>query len=235
MSSPVNYQFADGIARITMDDGKANVMGLAMIQALESAFDQAEKDRAVTLLAGRPGMFSGGFDLAVFKRDKQELLEMLTAGARLAERLFAFPYPLVTVATGHAVAMGAFMLLTGDVRLGPDQDARFHVNEVQVGLPVPRGFAEICRYRLTPSALDRAAVTARPFNPQEAAQAGFIHECVPPTELENRALERAGELRKLDAAAFTATKQRLRTPAMTAVAEGVRQDVTEWQTMFGGQ
>ena len=46
-----------------MDDGKLNVMSLAMLGALHAAFDRATEAGANVLLRGRCGVFSAGFDL----------------------------------------------------------------------------------------------------------------------------------------------------------------------------
>ena len=54
---------------------------------------------------------------------------MVRAGAQLVARLLAFPRPVLTVCTGHAYPMGAFLMLAADVRLGarravPDRHER---------------------------------------------------------------------------------------------------------------
>lgn len=69
MNSFLAYQFADGVATVTLDDGKANVMSVAILADIETALTRAEADRAVVVIQGRPGLFSGGFDLTAFKRD----------------------------------------------------------------------------------------------------------------------------------------------------------------------
>lgn len=43
-----------------MDDGKVNVLSLAMLTELGAALDRAEADRAVVVLTGRDGVFSAG-------------------------------------------------------------------------------------------------------------------------------------------------------------------------------
>jgi enoyl-CoA hydratase len=121
-----------------MDDGNANVMSVQMLQALNAALDRAQTDKAVVVLTGRQGMFSGGFDLAVFKGDPDEQLRMLQAGALLTEGLLSFALPVLAACTGHAIAIGAFLALSTDVRIGVDQGARIQVNEVQIGLTLPR-------------------------------------------------------------------------------------------------
>lgn len=65
---------------ITMDDGKANVMSLPMQHALHDALDRTVTDNAVVLLRGRPGVFSGGFDLATLAGGGADALEVVRGG-----------------------------------------------------------------------------------------------------------------------------------------------------------
>jgi|DewCreStandDraft_4_1066084.scaffolds.fasta_scaffold51560_2 enoyl-CoA hydratase len=118
MPGTITYQQDGPVVSIIMDDGKANVLGLATLEDLTQALRQAQSEASTIVLTGRPGMFSGGFDLAVFKRDPAELVQMLEAGARLAELLKSCPRPVVAACTGHAIAMGAFLLLSADLRIG---------------------------------------------------------------------------------------------------------------------
>jgi enoyl-CoA hydratase len=235
MDSPLAYELADGLATITLDDGKANVMSVAMLQAVNAALDRAEADQAAVLLTGRPGMFSGGFDLAVFKRLPAEQLQMLELGARLTERLLSFPRPVVAACTGHAIAMGAFLLLCCDLRIGVDAGARIQVNEVQIGLTLPGFAVEVCRQRLTPAALNLAALTAQPHTPVQALAGGFLDEIAAAPALAAAARERASGLAKLPAAAFAATKLRLRRTALDALRTAIDEDVAAWNARLGGQ
>ena len=57
MSDTVTVSIEQGVATIVMDDGKANVLGHAMWDQLEAAFDQAEAAGAIVLLKGRAGIF----------------------------------------------------------------------------------------------------------------------------------------------------------------------------------
>lgn len=233
MSTLVNFELADGIATLTMDDGKANVMSVAMLAALDAALDRALAANAAVLLTGRPGMFSGGFDLAVFKRAPEEQLRMLTAGAELTAKLLSFPRPVVAACSGHAIAMGAFLLLSADVRIGIDQGARVQVNEVQIGLTLPQFAIEVCRQRLAPAHLNLAAGTAQPYAPLAAVAAGFLDEIAPAETLMAVARERSARLLSLHAEAFSATKQRLRAPALAALRTAIDADVAGWAERFG--
>lgn len=235
METLVHYDLRDAIATITMDDGKANVMSVRMLQALNAALDRAQADNAVVVLTGRERMFSGGFDLAVFKRDREELRQMLEAGARLTERLLSFPRPVVAACTGHAVAMGVFVLLSTDVRIGVDQGARLHINELQVGLTLPRFAIEVSRQRLSPAHLNHAILSAQPYSPPQALAAGFLDAIVPAESLAAASRARAEGLLNLNADAFAATRLRLRGPALAVLHQAIHEDIAEWAGRFRNQ
>nr|ADI17705.1 enoyl-CoA hydratase/carnithine racemase [uncultured Oceanospirillales bacterium HF0130_25G24] len=112
MSELVNIKTENQISFITMDDGKANAMSVDMLKGLNKALDEAELSGSVVILSGRENVLSGGFDLGVFKSgDNAKILEMLTLGAELSYRILSYPTPIIAACTGHAVAMGTFLLL----------------------------------------------------------------------------------------------------------------------------
>jgi len=235
MTSPVTCEIAEGIATVTMDDGKVNALSPRMLEDLGAALDRAEAEGAAVVLSGREGVFSGGFDLRVFRDSPDEIVPMLEAGALLAERLLAFPRPVIAACTGNAIAMGAFLLLSTDLRIGVDADARIQINELQIGLTLPRFAVETLRQRLAPAHLQRAPLTAAPYSPREAQAAGFLDEIAAPQELAGTVRQRAAEMAGFDQDAFATSKRRLREPALAAVRAGIEQDARDWQGRFGGE
>jgi enoyl-CoA hydratase len=233
MQTPLTYTLSEGIATLGMDDGKANVMNVRMLSAIAEALDRALAERAsAVVISGRLGMFSGGFDLSVFKTDQAELYRMLVAGARLTEKLLAYPLPVVAACTGHAVAMGVFLLLCTDVRIGVGQGAKFHINEVANGMTLPYFAIELCRLRIAPTHLAVAVSTAEPYTPQTAVAAGFLDDVVAADALAATAHSRALRLAKLHPEAFAATKERLRRPALAALRAGIEADIADWKSRF---
>ena len=210
MADPVTYALAGGVATITMDDGKANALSVAMLTALHGAFEQAEADGAVVVFAGRDGRFSGGFDLATLQGGGGDGITMLRLGFELAGRMLAFPKPVVVACTGHAVAMGSFLLVSADYRIGTAGPFKITANEVAIGLTMPYAAIELCRYRLNPMYLHRALALAEVFTPEGAVDAGFLDRVVPEGETVDAALEVARAYTAFDAKAHAATKSRLR-------------------------
>ncbi|NIU77875.1 MAG: enoyl-CoA hydratase, partial [Gammaproteobacteria bacterium] len=95
------------------------------------------------------------------------------AGARLVQRLLRFPRPVVTACTGHAYPMGAFLMLSADVRFGAEGPFRIGMNEVAIGLTVPGFAVELARHRLAPPGFGRVT-TAKMFDPEEARHVGYL-------------------------------------------------------------
>jgi enoyl-CoA hydratase len=227
MSELVSYELDGRIATITMDDGKVNAFSIPMLRAVHAAFDRAEQDGAVALLTGRESYFSAGFDLKVFGGGEVDrVVEMLRLGATLAERILAFPAPVVVACNGHAVAAGSFLLLAADLRIGTEGPFRIGLNEVRIGLTMPWFAIELARQRLQPAAFSRAVVNATMYGPDEAASAGFLDRVVEGSELRGASLEGAAELAELDAAAHTATKLRARGGALAAVRSAIETELS---------
>lgn len=223
-STLVSYRLNGAVAEITLDDGKSNALSPAMLKAINAALKQAEQDRAVVLLQGREGTFCAGFDLKVLKGSPTDALSMLRGGFELLERLLTFPTPVVVACTGHAMAMGAFLLLASDYRIGVSGDFKVATNEVAIGLTMPKAAIEICRLRLSPAYYTRSVLLAETFTPDTAKAAGFLDQVVVPDELHSVALATAEELSRLDMRAHHQTKLRSRATTVRAMRKAMLTD-----------
>ncbi len=233
MDSPLSYELKDGVAKITMDDGKANAMSVRMMDALNAALDQAEAAKAIVVLTGRAGLFSGGFDLSVFKKgDNAETLKMLTMGARLSHRLLSHPQPIVVACNGHAMAMGVFILLCADVRVGLNAGANCQANEVLIGMTLPYFAIEVCKQRLSPAHVNQAGITALAYSGEQAVAAGFLDEAVAPEQLAAATQAQVARLQKAHPSSFTATKLRLRKASLQALSDAIEHDIADWSSRF---
>jgi enoyl-CoA hydratase len=224
MENPVTYQLSDAIATITIDDGKVNALTVPMFDELNAALDRAEADGAVVVLAGREGIFSAGFNLDVLRAGGPDAPALVRAGFELSARLLAFPAPVVIACTGHAVAMGVFLLLSGDFRLGVAGPYKITANEVAIGLTMPRPAIELSRQRLTPAHFNRAMILAEVYTPDEAVAAGFLDRALPAAGFGAAARTVAEQLGQLDRAAYAATKQRTRGQDLDAVRRAIEDE-----------
>jgi enoyl-CoA hydratase len=225
------YKLDGAVATIQMDDGKVNVVSPAMIQGIGAALDRARADQAAVVLTGRPGTFSAGFDRNVLLSGGDAALDMLVGGFKLAERLLSFPRPVVIACTGHALAMGAFLALVGDYRVGTRGAFKIGANEVAIGLTMPRFATELCKLRLSTTYLQRSVLNAEIYDPETAILAGFLDRTVPPEELLSTAQQVAADLAKLPAHAFAFTKQRLREDALARLRKAIDEDGADFSAL----
>lgn len=221
MAALASYNLSNGIATITLDDGKANVMSPAMLAELNTALDHAEKDKAAVLLTGRKGVFSGGFDLKILTAGGSTSYDMLITGFRTAERLLSFNAPVVVACNGHALAMGVFLVVAADYVVAADGPYKIGANEVAIGLTMPKSVSEICRNRLVPAHFNRAMIQSEIYTPADAVIADRV---VAEADLECESQAVAARLAKLNRPAYAATKHRIRTPALQAVRAGIETD-----------
>jgi len=212
----VGYTRKDAVAVLRLDDGKANALAPAVLDALHAGFDRALADevRAVVLL-GREGRFSAGFDLSVMRQGAEAVRGMVGRGAELALRIFECPVPFVIGATGHALAMGAVLLLSADERIGADGDYKIGLNEVAIRMTLPEFAIVLGQERLSRRHLQRAINQAEVYAPAGALDAGYLDRVVPLAEVESAAIARAQTLAEtLDPKAHRETKQALRREAI---------------------
>ncbi|MDH3703249.1 MAG: crotonase/enoyl-CoA hydratase family protein [Alphaproteobacteria bacterium] len=211
MTDIVTYSLTDDIATLTMDDGKANAMAPAMSAALDAGLDRAAGEAAAVVIRGRDGVFCGGFDLKIIRGSDDSLkAQMRQAGMALLMRLYLSPQPIIFAVTGHAVAMGALLILAGDARVGLAGDFRIGLNETSIGLSLPVTGLEVARDRLAPTVFQRATINAELFSPANAVPAGYLDQAVAAADFDASVLEVTKTLAALDATAFAETKRRVR-------------------------
>ncbi|WP_085649383.1 MULTISPECIES: crotonase/enoyl-CoA hydratase family protein [unclassified Pseudomonas] len=224
MSDLIAYHLEDGIATLTLSNGKVNAISPDVIAAFNAALDQAVADRAIVIITGQPGILSGGYDLKVMTAGPKEAVSLVTAGSTLARRLLSHPFPVIVACPGHAVAKGAFILLSADYRIGVDGPFSIGLNEVQIGMTMHHAGIELARDRLRRSAFHRSVINGEMFDPQSAVDAGFLDKLVAAEELQGAALAAARQLKKINMTAHKNTKLKVRKALLEALDNAIIQD-----------
>jgi enoyl-CoA hydratase len=231
-TKPVTTQYADGptkagIAVITMDDGKANALGHDMIGDLLAAMGEVEATGADALvIVGRPGRFSAGFDLSVMKNGGDETRKMLAAGVDLFLRIYQFPRPVVVACTGHAIAAGAIILMSSDIRIGTAGEFKIGMPELNIGMPLPFFATELMRDRLSKRHVAQATL-GQMYDPERAIDAGFLDEVVPDSVLDT-AIERARQVGEVGSGPLKRTRITSRGNVVHAIRSGLAEDLSHF-------
>jgi enoyl-CoA hydratase len=210
VTDSISFDVQDSIAVLRMDDGKVNALSPATVEALTEHLPRAIAEAKALVVIGRPGCFSAGFDLKVLMSGPSAARDLLTAGSELFMRLYEHPQPVVAAVTGHAIAGGALLSASCDVRIGATGAFKIGLNEVQAGMPVPILAHDLARDRLDSRRLNEAVLFARMYTPGEALEVGWLDRVAEADQIEAEAFEVAGQLAQLASAAYARTKASLR-------------------------
>lgn len=224
MSDLVGYTLVDGVATVTLTNGKVNALSPEVIAGINSALDRAEQDQAVVILTGQPGILSGGYDLKVMKAGPEATRNLVASGSALTLRMLAHAQPIIVACPGHAVAKGAFLLLACDYRIGVEGPFQIGLNEVKIGMTMHQVGLALARDRLTPAVFQRSVVNAEMFSPQAALAAGFLDQVVAVDELMATAHAVAQQLAQLNPKAHAQTKRKARKALLESLATAIEAD-----------
>ena len=217
----VDYTQQGTVAVLSLDDGKANAISHNVINGLQAGLDRCEAEAKAVVLTGRPGMFSGGFDLKEIQKGPDAALALVGQGAHLLSRLFSFPQPVVAACTGHAIAAGAFILLASDTRFGVHGDFRIGLNETAIGMTLPVFGVELSKARLSKRHLNAAFIQSELYDPNSARDAGFLDHVVAADAVLETAVAAAERLAALPGAAYAGNKRLIRAPHIAAIRDSL--------------
>ncbi|MEM8616814.1 MAG: crotonase/enoyl-CoA hydratase family protein [Pseudomonadota bacterium] len=219
MTAPATIEIKDDIATITMDDGKANAINPPMLEALHTCLDEAEKSAKVTIITGREGRFSGGFDLKLMMSlPGDQVKALVDGGGKLAHRLYSFPTPVIAACNGHGVAMGCFILLASDVRIGTAGAFKIGANETQINMVLPIFASELVKARVADEYKTRSMVFGELFDPDTAVKAGYLDQVVDASALMATAKAHAQAIKPLSGTPLNGNKRLLREETLANIA-----------------
>lgn len=165
-----------------------NALNDELVTALETALEVLEKDAAarVLVLAGRGPAFCAGGDLArmekAAKMTKARSRREAGRFAKLLYRLHSYAKPVVARVHGPAFAGGMGLVAACDVVVAAEE-AEFALPEVRIGL-VPAMISPYLVKAMGASQARRYILTGERLAAREAHRIGFVHDCVPSTELD---------------------------------------------------
>ena len=215
----IELSIADDIATISLDDGKANAINPEWLHTFLAKFGEAEEGAKAIVIAGREGVFSGGFNLKWMPTATgEEMADLLDTASKLCCRVYGSPRPVVAACTGHAIAMGLFLLLCCDTRIGAKGEFKFGANETINGMNLPVFAQEMSRARLDPTKLTLLVTQAYMYGPEEAVAFGALDKAVEPGEVLSTANAIAKQLAQLPSGAYQYNKLAMRQDVIDRIA-----------------
>ncbi len=225
MNEVVTYQSEEKYVIIKIENGKVNAISHEVVEGLNASLDKAEQENKVVIFTGQPGIFSAGFDLKVMTASPESAKKLVTRGSKLSHRMLSFPTPIIIACSGHAVAKGAFLLLSCDYRLGTEGEFKIGLNEVAIGMTMHNAGIEIAKARLSSVYFERSVCNAEMYNPKQAINAGFLDKIVPDTHLMPTAIKIAKMFSQLSFKAHAATKLKSRKLYLDKLEKAIELDL----------
>lgn len=212
MTEHVIVTDANGIRTIRMNrPDKKNALTLAMYEAMTAAFEGANADDSVrcVLIAGVPGAFSAGNDLADFLKAAESAGGLNRSVLRFLPALVRCNKPMVAAVSGIAVGVGTTMLFHCDFVVAAS-DACFSTPFVSLGLIPEAGSTLLAPRLMGQRRAFEFLVMGHPLNATHAKELGIANIVVAPENDDAEAVKAAREIAALPAGAVTLSRALMR-------------------------
>jgi len=227
----MNYEIKDGIAKITLDDGKMNTMNWDFFSELNACLDRTLADKAAVLIyTGRPGVFSAGLDLKILPGQSfEEQLGFQKTFATTMLRAYQFPIPTIAAYRGHAIAGGFILSCACDRFIVQDGPFRMQMNEVVNKMMIPSWISLICRSSIPNRWWREVLLMARIYTPREAFEREIVDTLVEENgDVMKTACEIALELKKASGPGYATTKKLLLKNESLRVMDVFEKELVDW-------
>ncbi|WP_205671777.1 enoyl-CoA hydratase/isomerase family protein [Amycolatopsis sp. CFH S0740] len=210
----VEWDLADGLARITLNRPPANALDMATGRALREAADRVAAGAhdgtvRVVLLRAKGRTFSGGGDLREFAAAADRGQEVGALAQDLHQAILTLantPVPVVSAIHATVAGGGIGVALAADIVLMA-AEAKLQVAYTAAGLSPDCGSTWLLARRLGPARALDLALTNRALTGAEAAQHGLVSRAVPAAELDRVTDEVVAGLLAGPARAYAETKR----------------------------
>lgn len=219
-----NIERRGRVAVVTMNTNPVNAQNQEFFADLHEAFDILERDhpRSPVVLTGTETRFSAGLDLdehfRLFAGDRDAVAKWFAGYRATNMRLFTYPRPTVAAVNGHAFAGGLITASVCDRRVCVDEGAKFGINEVAIGIPMPAVYLRMLQYAWGEPVASRVSLQGEIHSTNEAHALGIMHELVPAAQVIDRAVEVANLTPDDCVDDYAYTKRALQAPALRDIA-----------------
>jgi enoyl-CoA hydratase len=177
-------------------------------------------DCAVVLTA-TGSCFSAGLDFdtawpILASRDLESMALWIRRYQATNLRIWTFPRPTVAAVNGHAFAGGLITALDCDYRIAA-ADARFSLNEVPIGIPMPAIYLEIIRYAIGGAAATVTSLFGREYDAPAALKLGLVHSIASQDQVEDDAIAMARAVPPESFEAYAFTKRALQADTLARI------------------
>ena len=205
---------------IQMDRDKANPMNHEFVAELRIALKNFMEDDSIkgAIINGKENFFSAGLDLPeLYTYDEQQFDRFWRNFMELVSDLIAFDKPLIASITGHAPAGGCIIAIGCDYRVMAQGNYKIGLNEIPIGLVVPRGIFDIYSFWIGTKTAFHYLMEGKLFSPEHAKEIGLVDELVPADKVLETSEIKLKQYLKFEQTGWRTTKRQLKQDLLRSV------------------
>ncbi len=229
----------EGILELRLARPPVNALNPALVATLRDALIAAPgRGARAIVVSGSPNLYSAGLDVpSLLALDRAGMQAFWHDFIGLLAALGRSPLPIAAAITGHSPAGGAVLALYCDWRVmarsaDPAKPFRIGLNEVQVGLSVPRPIQFALRRLVGAHRAERMMVAGAMVDSEEALRVGFVDELTEVERVVPRALEWCRQHLALPPEAMAETRRIARADLHSALDEAQRDSDEEFMARW---
>jgi enoyl-CoA hydratase/carnithine racemase len=224
---------------VTIDKPPVNALSAQVIEELDEAFDELGADagvRSVVLRGAGERAFVAGADISEFPSLGDEVREDGSARGiqKLADRIEAFPKPVLVAIHGWCLGGGLETALACDIRIAAE-DAQLGQPEIKLGLLPGGGGTQRLPRVVGPGRAALLNMTGDPISGTQAYEWGLVERVVPREHLMDTTLELARTLAERSPHAIAVVKELARESRDLSIAEGLRREAKAFARCLGSE
>lgn len=210
----------DGVAVITLANGKVNALSGQVVRELHAAADELAADLpGAVVVTGGERIFAAGADISEFG-GPDEAAEITVKIHAALDALAALPRLVIAAVSGYALGGGCELAIACDYRIASEK-AVFGQPEILLGIIPGGGGTQRLARLVGPARAKEICMTGRQVPADEALRIGLADEVVAPDELHGRAFALGAEVARGALAAQAIAKSLVDDGLSTSLADGL--------------
>jgi enoyl-CoA hydratase/carnithine racemase len=211
----------DGVAVVTLANGKVNALSTALLAELASVADDLTVDPpGAVVITGGERIFAAGADISEFG-GPDEAATITAAFHDTLDAVAAIPRFVIAAVSGYALGGGCELALACDYRIASER-AVFGQPEILLGIFPGGGGTQRLPRAVGVSRAKEMCLTGRQVRSDEALRIGLADEVVAHDDLHERALALAAEVAGGALTAQRITKRVIDAGMDLSLADGLR-------------
>ena len=235
----LDLEITDGIAKLSLNRLKnLNVFNLETLTEFRSVLMKISKDDSIIVLILRSNhekVFTGGADIQeMLIKDSVAAWEFAEIGHSIANKLEAFPVPVIASINGFCMGGGVEFICACDIRIA-SENAIFAQPEIDIGIVPGWGGTQRLPRIIGYGKAKEIIYTGRHVDAMEALELGLVNQVVSHKDLNKATEKMAKMIASHSRPSLVAAKLLMNLRFETSESKGLREEIHGWADLFDSE